>query len=357
MPIRFVISSLIFAATVWSAPPDPALWASRRGGVIEAINPETLETISRIRLPGSVESVAADPSGKLLFVALPLRTDPIGCCALYALDVPSLQLTFLTEPALGATPTIDRVLTQRGNVGIEVFDSHTLTRLPTLKAPGVYGMRTSPDGRWLLGTTTFPGPSLDLFDLTQGNLVWRRAFEKNQSLQGAWIGQEYCLLSVDAAGRRQLWSVSRDNPDLIEPIAVPLPNDSMPNCAPIVQTMLAAAERLVIFEQFGHSLDRRRHCATAPGGFVVVDPKTGATTDRLAASDHYRQMTASPDGRRLYGLDVGDIQWKQVRIVKLDAMSGATIRTKSLDSDVWFLTSGTIPQEMEGHLDLTALSR
>ena len=325
--------------------------------MIEAINPATLETTSRIRLPGNVESIAADSSGRMLFVALTLRTDQNGCCALYALDLPALRLTFLTEPALGATATIDRVLAQRGNVGIEVFNAHTLARMPALKAPGVYRMQPSSDGHWLFGTTTFPSPSLDLFDLPQGNLVWRRAFENGQYLQGAWIGEHYYLLSADRAGHRELWSVNRDNPDLMERIPVALPNDPLPDCEPIVQTILAAGERLVIHEEFGHKLDRRRSCATAPGGFVVVDPKTGATTDRLAAAEHFRQMAASADGRYLYGLDVDDLQWKQVRIVKLDAASGATVGTKTLDSDVWFLNSGTIPREMEGNLDLTARKR
>ena len=358
MRTRVVISGVIFAATVWSASSDPVLLASRRAGVIEAILPETLETTARIRLPGNIESVAADPSGQLLFVALPLRADANGCCALYALELPSLQLIFLTAPALSATPALDRVLTQRGNAGIEIFDTHNLARLPTLKASGVYRMQPSPDGHWLFGTTAFPSPSLDLFDLSRGNLVWRRAFENGQNLQGAWIGDQYYLLSADPAGHSQLWSVSRDNPDLFERIAVALPNHPFPGCEPIVQTMLAAGERLVIYEQFGHKLDRRRsNCATVPGGFVVVDPKTGATTDWLAASGHFRQMTGSAGGRCLYGLDVGDLQWKRVRIVKLDAASGATIGVKSLESDVWFLTSGTIPREMEGRLDLRAVGR
>jgi hypothetical protein len=114
----------------------------------------------------------------------------------------------------------------------------------------------------------------------------------------------------------------------------------------------AAGERLVVYEQFGHKLDRRRMCAAVPGGFVMVNSKTGAVTRRLAASSHFREIVGSPDGRYLYGLDVGDVRWKCVRILKLDAASGGTVGTKILEDDVWSLTSGTIPQEMVGRMDL-----
>jgi len=124
MPIQFVVLGLLFPAVLWLAPDEPVLWAGCRGGTIEAISMSNLDTVSRVRLPGSVEGVASDWIGRRLFLALPLAADPNGCCSLFALDLPSLHLTFLLEPALRATPAGGRVLTQRGNSGIEVFDSH-----------------------------------------------------------------------------------------------------------------------------------------------------------------------------------------------------------------------------------------
>jgi hypothetical protein len=351
----FTAGCLIFAASVWAAPGDSVLLASRRDGLIEALSPETLETTSRIRLPSRVERLVSDPSGTWLFVALPLKADPKGCCALFALDLRTLQATFLVEPALGASATMDRVLAQRGNVGIEIFDSHSLIRLPTMKAPGVYQMRGSPSGRWLFGTTTFPSPSLDLFDLTQGAMVWRAPFEEGQSLAGAWIGEQYYLFSADLTTGGRLWLVSPDRPRLSESLPVSLPENAISGCKPVLPTVLAAGDRLVVFEGFGGKLDRRRDCPNTPGGFVLVDPKTGVATYRLARSYHFSQLVGSADGRYLYGLDVGDVRWKHVRVVKLDAGSGATVGTKKLEHDVWFLASGTIPQEIEGHLDLTAI--
>lgn len=352
---RLAIGASLCAATLLPATDDPVLLLSRRAGAIEAMSLDTLETTARVEFPGFVETVASDPSGRRLFVALPSRGQPKGCCALYALDLPSLQLTFLAEPAIRSIATFNRVVFQRGNVGIESFDTRNLARLATLETPGVYQMKVSPDGRWLFGTTSFQGASLDLFDLSQGKMIWKHPFEDGgQDLHGAWIGQEYYLFSANRAGHGRLWSVNPDNPVLQEPLAVSLPGNAPAVCQPVLRDVLAAGDRLVIYDVFGDKLDRRHDCPQAKGGFVVVDPKTGTATERLAASDHFFQLVASADGRYLYGLDMGGL-WTQVRIVKMDAASGGTIRTKKLDDDVWFLTKGVIPSEMEGHLDLSAV--
>ena len=357
MLTRLAILGLLCAATLWPATGDPVLLAGRRAGFIEAINPETLETTARVQFSGFVETVASDPSGRQLFVALPGRGQPNGCCALFALDLPSLQLTFLAEPAIRSTTTFDRVVFQRGNTGIESFDTHNLARLPTLETLSVYQMRVSPDGRWLFGTTSFQGASLDLFDLSQGKMVWQHPFDDvGQDLHGAWIGQQYYLFSADRAGHGRLWSVSPDNPVLGEPLALSLPGNAQPVCDPVLRDVLAVGDRLVVYDVFGDKLDRRHECPEAKGGFVAVDPKTGAATERLAASAHFSQLIPSADGRYLYGLDMGGL-WTQVQIVKFDVASGAAISTKKLDDDVWFLTSGMIPREMEGHLDLRAVVR
>jgi hypothetical protein len=143
---------------------ESVLLASRRAGWIEAISPETLATVSRVQVPGMAESIASDPSGQRLFVAFPSGPQK-ACCALFALDPQSMQMSFMLEPARFVTVTTGRLFTQRGNVGIEVFDPQSLLRLPTVKAPGIYRLQPSPDGRLLFGITNGPAPSLDLFDV------------------------------------------------------------------------------------------------------------------------------------------------------------------------------------------------
>ena len=87
---------------------------------------------------------------------------------------------------------------------------------------------------------------------------------------------------------------------------------------------------------------------------MVVNPKTGAVSNRLATTEHFAQMLTDEDNRYLYGLDVGDLRWKRVRIIKLDSNSGTATAIKDLDDDVWFLNSGAIARVLDGHLDLVA---
>jgi hypothetical protein len=325
------------------------LLASRRGGWIEAIRLDTLQTVSRIRVPTMVERVASDVSGQQLFV-IAHKTRQSGCCVLFALDPQSLQLSSLLEPVQSATFTIDRLFTQRGNMGIEVFDSHTLIHLPTIRTPGIYQLRPSPDGQRLFGITHWPEPSLDLFDIGQGVMIARKAVTGVSTLTGAWLGPQYFLFTVQS-GRAKLWPVRSDDGEMGHAVSLSFAG-SFWDCKLTPYDVIASGARLVIYGQFGLKSDGA--CAV-PGGFLVVDPATGAVTDRLASSLRFRQMVASSDGRALWGLDVGDPAWGKVRIVKIDAATGQVIDEKLLDSDIWYLTTGQIPHEMQGHLDLTAM--
>lgn len=340
------IAVLVLALTANAA--DPVLLASRRGGWMEAFSLDTLETVSRIRVPAMAESVAADPAGQRVFVAAP-RAAGKSCCALFALNLQSMRLSALAEPALSATTTEARLFTQRGNVGIEAFDLHSLTRLPTIQAPGVYRLRPSPDGRLLAGLTNWPHPSLDLFDTAQGRLMASHSTPEGASTSGAWLGQQYFLFTVQS-GQATLRTFSPDSGQVADAIA--LSNGTLSNCRMTPYDVVSLGTRLAIYGQFGLKSDGS--CAV-PGGYVVVDPKSGAVTERLASEMRFRQMVASADGRYLFGLDVGSPAWSRVRIVKMDAASGQVIGEKVLAPDVWYLTTGQIPHQLAGRLDLVAI--
>ena len=79
-----------------------------------------------------------------------------------------------------------------------------------------------------------------------------------------------------------------------------------------------------------------------PGGYALADPATATVLGRFAPAMHFRQMVSSDDGVYVYGLDVGDNAWKTVRIVKLEAATGQLIAERTLEPDVWYLTSGTL---------------
>src|SRR5579862_3756257 len=130
----------------------PYLLASSRGGWVEAIDPFTLRTVARIRTPRNTESVSSDAEGARLFVAAP-RHDRAPCCAIFALDPATMQMTELDWPAAQVTMAGKKILVQRGDAGIDVFDAQTLQALPVIPAAASYRLQVSPDGRAAFGIT------------------------------------------------------------------------------------------------------------------------------------------------------------------------------------------------------------
>jgi hypothetical protein len=333
VPLALLTSAAAFTA-------DPVLLTSRRGGWIEAFDLATLATVFRTSTPANTDSVAADPSGTRLYLTAP-KNPGEGCCALYALDLDTLHLTYLNFPVLRATPSSGRVYMQRGNVGIESFDSSTLERRPTWKAPGVYNLQPSPDGTRIFGLTNFPSPSLDLFDAVQGARIESQPLPRNQPIAGLWVGEQYYLFQVPG-GRPTMRTVGLEDAKLGP--AVPLAPTSgfpFPDCGLAPYSVIAAGTKVAIFAAFGLKSDGSCNLA---GGYLLADPDTGAVLGRFAPAMHFRQLVSGDDGRYLYGLDVGDKAWKTVRLVKIDAVTGNLITERALEPDVWYLTSGTLVQ-------------
>jgi hypothetical protein len=315
---------------------DAVLLTSRRGGWIEAFDPETLDTVFRTATPVNTESVAADLSGTRLYLTAP-KSPGEGCCALYALDLDTLHLTYLNFPVLRATPSSGRVYMQRGNVGIESVDSKTLERRPTWKAAGVYNLQPSPDGSRIFGVTYFPSPSLDLFDAAQGARIASQPLPQKQGMAGVWVGERYYLFQAPG-GQPSMRTVGLKDAALGP--AVPLiPASGFPDCTPAPYSVVAVGGKVGIFAGFGLKSDG---ICKLPGGYILADPDTGAVLGRFAPAMHFRQMVSSDDGVYLYGLDVGDEAWKTVRIVKLVAATGQLIAERTLEPDVWHLTSGKL---------------
>jgi hypothetical protein len=333
--VQLAVTLALLISAVASAA-DSVLLTSRRGGWIEAFDPATLATVLRTSTPSNTESVAADPSGTQLYLSAP-RNPGEGCCALYAMDLKTLHLTYLNYPVLLAAPSPGRVYMQRGSVGIESFDSASLERRPTWKAAGVYNLQPSPDGSRIFGVTYFPSASLDLFDAAQGAQIASQPLPGNQPNAGVWVGERYYLFQAPG-GRPVLRTVGLEDAKLGP--AVPLaPASGFPDCESAQYSVIAAGSKIAIFAGFG--LKSKGTC-NLPGGYLLADPYTGTVLGRFASEMHFRQMVSSDDGRYVYGLDVGDVAWKTVRIVKLDAATGQLITEKILEPDVWYLTRGTL---------------
>jgi len=127
---------------------EMTILAASRNGWVEFIDPNTLEVKGRLDTGKTTDSAVASADGKTLFITKPRPSEPDGCCALYAIDLKQRSTTEMLWPSGEAVvaPKSNRIFTQRGNIGIEVFASDTLKRMPAIEAPGVYGLAPSPDG-------------------------------------------------------------------------------------------------------------------------------------------------------------------------------------------------------------------
>ena len=82
-----------------SAGQQAVLLATTRNGWIEAIDPDTLQSLGRFSIGTPVEGVLAMPDGRALLVSKNREFDPNGCCGLFNLDLATNKLTPLLDIA------------------------------------------------------------------------------------------------------------------------------------------------------------------------------------------------------------------------------------------------------------------
>jgi len=348
---RAVLLGLLFVLPASGADPESVLLMSRRKGWIEAVKLDTLQPITRFRVGPLAETVTASPDGEILFVTKALRSHPEGCCALYALNLSSRKMSFLIEPAVNAvaSPTDDRVFTQRGNVGVELFDGETLERKPVLDSHSLYSLHPSPDGRWLFGVTysgdqisetRTEGPALHIFDLQRNQRV-RRLSVPYGLPTGTWMDGIFYLLAFNG-GQAYFWRVHADTAVLGPGEEFQIP-DLTPDRRPLVLRVLAARGHLFIYEAFGGKLDPRKAEKPVIGGVFEFDPVAARGVRHLVPEMHFAQLLAAPDGQTLYGLDVPFPPWRaSPRLVKLDLAAGKLAAERDLPIDVWHIDMAEI---------------
>jgi len=195
-----------------------------------------------------VESVAASPDGRRLFVAR-ADTKTTDSSGLYSLDLDTRAMCLLAAPSMFGTPSPDgRYLFTQGKQGVDVFDANSLSRLPTMKAPGQYNLQPSPDGRWLLGVTNSPQPSLDVFDMA-ANILVRRLPIPGGPVTGAWSGDRFYIFSYGADGLRGsglLWSVKPEDSALHSAKEIGLPDLHGACNQPVLLILAGAPDRLYL---------------------------------------------------------------------------------------------------------------
>jgi hypothetical protein len=138
---------LILPFVAGQADDQTVLLAAYRAGGVDVLDPNTLEPVGSIKVLPQANALTSDNTG-VLFLSEGLAPEFKGCCALYAVDLKTREMTKLLEPVPNAivSPNGQHVLARRGNVGIEAFNVHTLEReaaIPRSVAPGVYSLRSS----------------------------------------------------------------------------------------------------------------------------------------------------------------------------------------------------------------------
>jgi hypothetical protein len=141
-----------------------------RSGVVELINPSTLETVGRIQFDFGLQSVglngvSVSADGSLLYVEGPIPNEPNGCCVLYSVELATLQAkvaaSFFGSRSRNAFVVSDGL----------VYAAMALTPKGIPREMSNDRLHLSPDGRWLFGVKSFRGPTLDVYDVGRGQVV------------------------------------------------------------------------------------------------------------------------------------------------------------------------------------------
>jgi DNA-binding beta-propeller fold protein YncE len=344
----FVLPILLLAAAPAFAEDPLVVLAADPMGRIRFFD-AALSPLGSIGVIQQVESVAASPDGRRLYIARRAeKTTASSCCGLYSLDLDTRGMCLLAASALFGAPSPDgRFLFTQGASGVDVFDATTLSRLPTMKASGTYNLQPSPDGRWLLGITNAPQLSyLDTFDMGANAMVRRLPISPGP-VTGAWAGDRFYLFSYGAyrsPGTGWLWNVKPEDNQLPPPTGIELPDLHGACHEPVLLMLAGAPDRLYLAEAFGFKVDRRLACPDAArDGVYVIHPSTGRVS-HIASAVRVNRMVVSPDGRDLYVIDSGGPSPPgKLRLLHIDSRTGGILHETALGSGPWNLTLARIP--------------
>lgn len=345
MRTSLTLPLLLLAAAPAFAQDPLVVMAASRGGSIEFFD-ATLGPLGAIGVNQLLESVTASPDGRRLYIA---QENPSGgCCGLFSLELETRAMCLLTAPALFGTPSPDgRFLFAQGSHGVDVFDARTLNRIPTtMKAPGAYNLQPSPDGRWLLGVTNSPKPSLDIFDM-KSRVLARQLPMPAGPVTGAWAGDRFYLFNYSSDVVPEtgwVWSVRPEDGQLTSEGAISLPDLHGACNQPVLLMLVGAPDKLFLAEAFGFKVDRRQACPDLPLGGIYAIPLSRGHVSKIAGSVHVNRMVVSPDGRDLYVLQS---TWRNRRreagLLRIDIRTGLVTNSTLLERGDWNLAVARIP--------------
>lgn len=141
----------------------------------------------------------------------------------------------------------------------------------------------------------------------------------------------------------QLWTVTPETTDLNDPVAVTMEAGER---VPVSPDVLAVDNSLGLYQPLGWWF-KFDHSAESPGGLFIVEPETGHVTAHLWPDVAFAQIIAGTDGAPLFGLDPGASDGtRPVRLLALDASTGAILRERELATDVWSIAVARLPEAL-----------
>lgn len=336
--MRWLICILLALCSLAAQDRKTYVITASRSGVIELLDPATLDTVARIPLnlpPNTVgiNGIYASADGSKLYLEGPTPSDPHACCVLSALDLATLQLS--QAASIPGTSSRAAFIFSNGLVYPAAtllpqgFTSHTRQYL-------------SPDQRSLFAVKSFPTPAVEAVDLLRGTvreLVPPGLTEdlSGTATAGAWSGDRFYFYVSDRHASGWLWSVSPDARQLTAAIKL-APFNEQPGCRerfPIETSFTAASGNFFLYETFGWKGDRRAQCESeVPGGVWMVDAATGQLTNHIAPGCHFRRVLSDRSGSMLYGLTADTTP----QLVRIDAQTGQLLNVRNVDPDAWFLS-------------------
>jgi len=315
--------------------------AASRSGVVELINPSTLETVGRIhfnlgRGSAGLNGVSASADGSVLYVEAPIQNEPHGCCWLYSVELATLQVK--VAASIPGTRSRNAFVDSDGLVYL------TSALMNNGSATDTSGRQhLSPDGRWLFGVKSFRGPALDVYDIARGQLVRQlipQGLHGDWWPTGTWSGDKFYLYAADGTGSGRLWTVSPATAELGPGLAIQ-PFGHVSDCTnQTLRAIVASGGNLFVYEEFGFKVDRRNECVGGvPGGAWAIDPATGQLIRQIAPGLHFSALVSDRAGRDLYGLSAEGRNWElRAKLVRIDARDGRILRSRYLDPGFWRMT-------------------
>lgn len=343
---RFAIAALLACLKLAAQDSETVILAAGRSGLVEFINAATLETVGRIHLPlttpgAGLNSISASADGALLYFEGPVPSEPQLCCALYSIDLATLQVKLAAS--------IPGSSSRRAFVASDsaVYAASKLTPRGIPRDMTGDRLHLSPDGRWLFGVRSFRGPALDMYDVGGGRVIRQLqppGLEGNWWPAGAWSGSHFYLYAANDQGTGRLWNVAPEASGLGPGVSI-APPGWVPGCAtPSLRTIVAVAGSLFLYEEFGFKLDRRNQCAGAvPGGAWLIDAATGQLTRQIAPDLHFSTLLPDEGGGVLYGLSAeAPNSSLPIQLVRIDPGDGRILQSRTLDPGYWRIALATL---------------